>query len=765
MRRKNSLRKDNRGASLLAVLMVLVVVTAIGVVITKVTITNIQMKEVERATKKNFYSAESLMDAVYAGVGEKASDAMGKAYQFVLENYADIKSGSRDPQEEFKRKYIDELHSTFGVVTGTGIDWDETTDPSGSQVYFRKAPYTVSNLKDCVASTYQSNIITQQDDNVSVCYEDYEEGTFTLKNVKVKYKNDQNFEDTIQTDLVFSVPSMKFDGNQAKEFMKYSLIANKQISVGSSPAGIGGNIYAGPGGIVSNGSNSASFTGNTIITRGDIVTEESSSLTFGNGSSSIWAQNIETKRGGASRITVNGNCYVEDDLTLNGAGSTVDLNGTYYGYNFQKNYDTTVSEPAIKAEYSSAMMVNGKEAHLKLDGLNYLMLAGRTYLARGEKNPSNLSEEISDVKLGESLSVRTNQLAYYVKKEYLDTVNLKFKEDKIKNFQNENGITGLENLLNSTKQVVPYYYKDKGAGDSVNYYLNFKDEASANEYFKQYCEGSKKTEVNKLASIYAADAIKLGNGAIYTLNGDVLCVDPDSESPEIKIGMSGGWTPNDVYWNRSSQLAVKYKALQLGLTSTNPKATAKYVRITSGDAITSIPDAEKLPVDKNVLPMFDHLINQTAFSGLSGTHNTPLTLDDTGAVTYNVYCTDGTYEVNTGDFTQSSGMCNGVIIAKGNVTVGNSFHGIIVSGGDVQVNANFSGMIISDGTITFTSGVVVDSDEFLVSQLFEKDIKNSTHLFSQYFNDFGGTVDGTNPISGLVDMKQYLTYDNWKKNV
>ena len=110
-------------------------------------------------------------------------------------------------------------------------------------------------------------------------------------------------------------------------------------------------------------------------------------------------------------------------------------------------------------------------------------------------------------------------------------------------------------------------------------------------------------------------------------------------------------------------------------------------------------------------------------------------------------------------------MCNGVIIAKGNVTVGNSFHGIIVSGGDVQVNANFSGMIISDGTITFTSGVVVDSDEFLVSQLFEKDIKNSTHLFSQYFNDFGGTVDGTNPISGLVDMKQYLTYDNWKKNV
>ena len=53
--RKLSLKNENRGASLLAVLIVLVVVSVIAVVITKVTITNIQMKEVERGTKKNFF--------------------------------------------------------------------------------------------------------------------------------------------------------------------------------------------------------------------------------------------------------------------------------------------------------------------------------------------------------------------------------------------------------------------------------------------------------------------------------------------------------------------------------------------------------------------------------------------------------------------------------------------------------------------------------------------------------------------------------------
>ena len=58
----NRFKQDNRGASLLAVLVLMVVVSLIAVVITKITIVNIEMKEVERGTKKNFYSADELMD-------------------------------------------------------------------------------------------------------------------------------------------------------------------------------------------------------------------------------------------------------------------------------------------------------------------------------------------------------------------------------------------------------------------------------------------------------------------------------------------------------------------------------------------------------------------------------------------------------------------------------------------------------------------------------------------------------------------------------
>ena len=78
--KKISLKRDNRGASLLAVLILMVVVSAIAVVITKITIVNIQMKEVERGTKKNFYSADAVMDDLRTGARELAEKSLEKAY-------------------------------------------------------------------------------------------------------------------------------------------------------------------------------------------------------------------------------------------------------------------------------------------------------------------------------------------------------------------------------------------------------------------------------------------------------------------------------------------------------------------------------------------------------------------------------------------------------------------------------------------------------------------------------------------------------------
>ena len=105
MRQKLSLKNENRGASLLVVLIILVVVSAIAVIITKITITNIQMKEVERGSKKNFYSAEEVMDDLHTGAAGLSTDAMKTAYEAVMQDYVAKQKAGVNLQDEFKKLY------------------------------------------------------------------------------------------------------------------------------------------------------------------------------------------------------------------------------------------------------------------------------------------------------------------------------------------------------------------------------------------------------------------------------------------------------------------------------------------------------------------------------------------------------------------------------------------------------------------------------------------------------------------------------------
>ena len=79
------------------------------------------------------------------------------------------------------------------------------------------------------------------------------------------------------------------------------------------------------------------------------------------------------------------------------------------------------------ADFSSAMIINAKNSKLDISGLSYLLLAGRTYISSGNTG--------KDVPMGESISVRANQLAYNVDKTYLNTTdpsNIRFTADNTK---------------------------------------------------------------------------------------------------------------------------------------------------------------------------------------------------------------------------------------------------------------------------------------------------------------------------------------------
>ena len=147
--KKISLKRDNRGASLLAVLILMVVVSAIAVVITKITIVNIQMKEVERGTKKNFYSADAVMDDLRTGARELAEKSLEKAYTDVLENYLTYTASGANAQDVFSRKYMEDLEGQFAKASAGKTN---TTDASGNVVY-TVSDYNTDTVKGCIKET------------------------------------------------------------------------------------------------------------------------------------------------------------------------------------------------------------------------------------------------------------------------------------------------------------------------------------------------------------------------------------------------------------------------------------------------------------------------------------------------------------------------------------------------------------------------------------------------------------------------------------
>lgn len=741
--KKNSFHKDDRGASLLAVLILMVVVSAIAVVITKITIVNIQMKEVERGTKKNFYSADAIMDDLRTGAREQAETALENAYADVLQHYVDYTGSGKNVQDVFKQNYMNGLEKYFADPMKTKVD---TTNEQGNVVY-RVAGYDADKVKGCILDgTQQGCFVAPADPKYEI---DYGAGTFTLKDVRVVYKDAQDYETTITTDLVFSTPDMNFSGqSQVKEFMKYALIADDQINVNASNVTVDGSVYAGVGGIVASGNGTGELKGRMILTRGDIVADMGSALKVGDGNSSIWAENIMTTGKSAATLNVNGNMYVADDLALNAKESKVTLQGNYYGYNFQKNYgagDTVATD----ADFSSAIMINGKSSSLNIQNLKYLLLAGRTFISRGN-NSSN-----TDIQMGESIAARTNQLAYYVPERYVkvesgestllkwnDAQNVRIGEKEYPIGESDYAASihvdpvKLDGWLNHANPIVPYYYTN-----GVNYYLNFKSQQDANEFYAAYYAGNT-GKAGGLAGTYLdknALIIDEHNKVIMTLSGDIMYrTKPEEMFQEKAVTIEpDNWKDSaGLLWDYCSKLAVSYKSLELGLKDFGQSVTPDQVRF----SVTDENGHEK--IDKSIDPLFDKLIDRSALQEEIAKHKNP---GDAGFTVY--HPADDVYLIdNTGVYDLPTSITKGIVVATGSV----------------KVSGNFEGLIISGGKVTFDANVQVKGNKLLVSNLFKEDQSRKAPLFSKFFRDCSGTAASN--ISGQLDLDSYINYDEWKKN-
>ncbi len=745
MKNRWSLKDKNQGASLLAVLVALIFVGIIAVIIMNVTITNIQMRGVEQSGKENFYTAETVMDELTVGLNDIAARSMENAYTEILADYRDIMVAGTDIQREFTKLYMKELENAFW-------DQDDVTrkdkkiqySPGAvEEIVYVMGYYKEQPLTDSIATAANKSCLKFTPTEATFTA-DYTEGLFTLENVEIVYKDAQNYETSIKTNMVFHTPVLNFDGsNMIKDYMKYSLIADDMVEISAANITVDGNVYAGADGIKSIAPGTAVMSGSNIVTRGDIEVGMGTSVTVGNGTSRIWAENVQTTGNGmASTLELNGNCYIADDLTLNGKNSTVNLYGNYYGYNFQDKYDAVRN--VTDSAYSSAMMINAKNCRLNLTGLNYLLLSGRTYISRGSKG--NIQNQ--DIMLGESVSARTNQLAYYVPEAYLDVTdaaNIHFTAEGASAYSTSIGVLNIESYLNSLHPIQTYYFKDNGTA-ATRYYLNFATEQLANDFFAAYYNANS-DKVNAFAENYIGNnAIILDSSTLYTLKGDIMYQSADGQPlQEKKITISGeDWKPgaggaaDGIYWEYADRLAINYKSLQLYLEDSHVNVTTDNVRFEDGSG----------NIDKELEPLVENLL-------------------DINAIKTDYPSVAGVPAKNETIIQEYSATSKQVVVVVNNEGMEqyriptDYTEGIIIATGDVLVQGNFRGMIISGGIISFAANAAVSADEIMAAQLFKEDIALASPVFAKYFKDYHTLSES---VIGIVQIDEYLTYENWTKN-
>lgn len=727
------IKGDNRGSTLLFVLITITLIGILGVATMSATITNIQMRKIEGETKKNFYDTDNVMEEIKAGLINLSSEVSGDAYQKVLEQYAAIwEDGTKTVQEEFDQYYIagviERLSDGISSVDGITYDYD-----ANKIEQFLDDRDRVAFLKEEIINDGENKLEVHKAERYIV-----------LRNIKIE-KEKNTFSTLIKTDIKMKIPKLKMeDGGIYPEYTNYALLADNKVRLdGAWSVEVDGNVYAGTrkrtdygdlskrqAGIELNGG-SLKITADYLISRGDLLLLKDGRLQIGdavtNQSCNVWVQNISTDVNSNNlKLEINGICNVEDDLEINGDNNDVRLQGEYYGYHCRKNYLSKNEAIDKNSEYNSAISLNGMNNTLNMEQLSVLELAGRSFISRYGTE----SEKNKDIMLGESLSVRSNQIAYFVPENFIQfNIDGTYQLDYLK-YEDYLSFR-VKDYINQNKPVIPYYLKGSN-GEECYYYLNFKDESSAEKFYQKFCTYKKQTITSGTKPYLTEEGIRLSDEKqALLLSGAVLYKEKDGQNLGIKLS-------SDALKPTLSRYAIKkgreYKSRQLGLIGTLPEALKGEVRL---------EDKSKFPLFERIVDT-DKLIKEAAL--WEGKRKIGSVYKN-GILYGNVILADGDVNWNS-DMRRQYGTDSD----------GTTLPCIIIATGDISIFDNFEGLLISGNDISLKSGgISVIANPQRVKQMLGADTGN---IIVPYLKEYTDKDTG----SEQLNYSKYVSYENWKKN-
>ena len=512
---RQTLGKNNRGS---AIVMVLVAVSFVGIMaslLMYVSLSNYHIKVTDRKAKDNFYSAELAMDEIRAGLQGIVYDSFSMAYEETLQNYA--KEDVTSKNTLFKESYLKCLENALRTETDS-------------------KKYNLNLLKGFVTSpAVQKGAEGAHVDSAS-CNLLKDEDGMRLKDITVTYTNAQGYVSIIETDILLGVPNLGIYATyEFPDMEEYCVIAEEKVRIGNGNAAnhgvtVKGSVYGGKKGIELDsqavlqiqgyqGRGQSTPKAATVITDGEILLGNEISYNSSRLSTAaevdLWTGGIRVE-GIASTlsstannyvVSLQGNTYVQDDLTIDAADTGVLLGGSYIGFG---NGNT-------KAEKSSSIIINGAHTTLNLVNLNTLSLGGNTYIGTSKLNTTaagntNINKENKDIKMGNAVATKAEQLAYLVPTEcigydmamkrtilgrnpvnvedklYMEVLELStmYPEDYKEVNLNLIDETVGKPLANYGATYEKVYYKPNHDTIWAYYYLKFASSLEASRFFRDY---------------------------------------------------------------------------------------------------------------------------------------------------------------------------------------------------------------------------------------------------------------------------------------
>lgn len=443
-------KRDDRGSSIVIVIIAMALIGILATTILWSSYLNYRIKINDLKAKNSFYSAETVVEQIVAGVKKDVvSVSINEAYQEVISNWDALGTDS-NRESYFVTAYIASVEEQLNVSSwGTSNQYDKSI----LHDYVDAAFWNEGNDQGyIVEQTWEDAIPEFKAANAVNSY-----SSMVLKNICVEFYDGNGYLSIINTDIAIDVPKLRFtQSGTIDRLYPYVLIGGEGIeSESATTVAINGSIYGGvndnnEGGIQIGEKSSVTIEdASYVISGSDIVVGNSpyfvnlinqgANLVVRNVSAdgksfrtNIYARGLVVN---GSHMDLWGRMYIANDLILSGKGSSVSLAGQYFGYGDtntatrtetvtkkdEDNNDVTEEQTVNPANSSSAIVINGKDSTVDLLELTTLQLAGRAYVSLSQDDEEDSG--LPHVLMGESISVKSNQIAYLVPPECIGTLD------------------------------------------------------------------------------------------------------------------------------------------------------------------------------------------------------------------------------------------------------------------------------------------------------------------------------------------------------